>query len=98
MFKNNNNKSKELCKHFLDNLNVPTLENDDILEMNNEITEEEIFTALNEMSKERSPGNDGLPSEFYKHFWEDIKDPYLESISQGRLKQELSISQRQAII
>ena len=98
LFKNNNDQSQASCKRFLDNLSTPTLDNEDILELSNEITKNEIFTALNEMSNERSPGNDGLPCEFYKKFWEELEDVYFDSISLGRLKKLLSISQRQAII
>ena len=86
LFKNNNDKSKASCKRFLDKLSVPMIDDEDRLEMSNDITKEEIFSALSEMSNERSPGNDGLPAEFYKCFWDELKDVYFDSISLGRLK------------
>jgi hypothetical protein len=59
---------------------------------------DELHNALLEMSDEKSPGNDGLPPEFYKEFWEDIKVPFFASVVQAKIKGELSASQRQAII
>ena len=50
------------------------------------------------MSDDRSPGNDGLTAEYYKEFWPEIKTTYMDSIIDGRLKGQLSTSQRQAII
>lgn len=37
------------------------------------LTEEECGKALKEMKNQKSPGSDGLTTEFYKIFWEDIK-------------------------
>ena len=50
------------------------------------------------MSIDKSPGNDGLSVEFYKTFWDDIKNVFFESVCYSRLVGELSISQRQSII
>ena len=33
-----------------------------------------MLTALKGMQNDKSPGIDGLPTEFYKFFWKDIKD------------------------
>ena len=46
---------------------------------------------------ERSARNDGLTCEFYKEFWNDIKQPFIEAIYAKKFGQ-LSTSQRQAII
>ena len=43
-------------------------------------------------------GNDGLPKEFYETFWECLEEPLLNSMCNSFLKQELSSSQKQAII
>ena len=44
------------------------------------LTEEESGKALKEMKNQKSPRSDGLTTEFYKIFWEDIKQFYVKSI------------------
>ena len=36
------------------------------------LSSKECLEALKSMASEKSPGTDGLPSEFYKVFWEEI--------------------------
>ena len=50
------------------------------------------------MPNNKSPGNDGLSKEFYEPFWEDIKDVFINSLKQAKIKVSLTISQRQAVI
>ena len=50
------------------------------------------------MSSGKTPGNDGLSVEFYKHFWHILKNPLFESVKYSHIKGSLSVSQRQAII
>ena len=50
------------------------------------------------MENNKSPGNDGLSKEFYECFWNEIKNPFLASIHRAFLNQELSSSQKQAVI
>ena len=50
------------------------------------------------MPSNKSPGNDELSKEFFETFWEEIKDVYINSLKQAKIKNTLSISQRQAVI
>ena len=50
------------------------------------------------MSIGKSPGNDGLTIEFYKIFWEHLKQPLFNSAVYSKLHGSLSVSQKQAII
>ena len=50
------------------------------------------------MHSGKTPGNDGLSIEFYKHFWHILKDPLLKSVKFSQINGSLSVSQRQAII
>ena len=50
------------------------------------------------MENNESPGNDGLSKEFYESFWGEIKKPFLASFYKAFLNQELSSSQKQALI
>ena len=40
----------------------------------------ECENAIKLMKNNKSPGLDGLPAEFYKLFWNDIKDYFYESL------------------
>ena len=46
-------------------------------ELNKSITEKEVKLAVFDMKENKSPGLDGIPIEFYQHFWDDIKGLYL---------------------
>ena len=50
------------------------------------------------MSNSKSPGNDGLTKEFYVVFWEDVKGPLISSLKSSFQHDQLSTSQRQAVI
>ena len=50
------------------------------------------------MPSNKWPGNDGLPKEFYKTFWEEIKIPECNNITETYQNGELSVSQRQPVI
>ena len=50
------------------------------------------------MSNNKSPSNDWLSKEFCEAFWEDIKDFFINSLKQAKIKGSLSISQRQVVI
>ena len=46
------------------------------------------------MESNKTPGTDGIPAEFYKIFWNDIKSFLLASINASYAKGLLSISKR----
>ena len=50
--------------------------------------------ALRNMKDNKSPGSDGLPSEFYKTFWQDIKNLVTSSLYAAYDKGELSPTQK----
>ena len=50
------------------------------------------------MENNKSPGNDGLSNKLYECFWDEIKNPFLAFIHTSFLNQELSSSQKQAVI
>ena len=62
------------------------------------LTELECRNALKDMEPDKSPGTDGLPSEFYQIFWNDVSKPLLEALNYGFEIGKLSISQKRGII
>ena len=76
----------------------PILNKDEKESCEGEITEKELYEALKTCNNNRSPGNDGLPAEFYEIFWVDIKKYLVNSINMGYNKGQLSATQKQGII
>ncbi len=85
--------------NFLDGINTNSYLSDvesNICEgMINDIECEDVVKNL---SKNKSPGLDGLPGEFYTCFWSDIKDLVIQSFNDGFLNGKLAHSHRQIII
>ena len=50
------------------------------------------------MKNQKSPGSDGITTEFYKIFWNDIKEYYIKSINFSFQNGELTELQKQSII
>ena len=83
---------------YLESLEFPTLSEEEAILCEGLITEEECRNAIFSMKNNKSPGSDGLSSEFYKCFWDDIKTLVVDSANYGFEKQELSESQKLAIL
>ena len=77
---------------------LPKLTNEQTLSCEGIISEDEVLKSLKPMENNKSPGNYGLSKEFYECFWNEIKNPFLASIHRAFLNQELSSSQKQAVI
>ena len=54
--------------------------------------------TLKLLKNNKAPGSDGLRAEFYKAFWDDVKDLLIESINEGFVKKEISFTQERGII
>ena len=83
---------------YLEHIPSPKLTNEQTLSCEGIISDDEVFKSLKSMKNNKSPGNDGLSKEFYECFWDEIKNPFLASIDRAFLNQELSSSQKQAVI
>ena len=61
--------------------------------------EKELYQALKTMEENKSPGKDGLPTEFYITFWHLIKNDFTELVNHiFFVKEELTESMKTAII
>ena len=83
---------------FLMNLNIPKLtdEQKDLCE--GKIYREECKSILDSFQNNKTPGNDGIPIEFYKRCWPLIEEPFISCINECFEKGELACSQKQAVI
>ena len=71
-------------------------EESDTLE--SELGVEECFEAVSQMKSGRSPGNDGLPAEFYLRFWPLLGQDLVSTLNYGFERFHLTESQTQSVI
>ena len=83
---------------YLDKISIPQISNSTKIICDDELTLEEIHKAVKSLALNKTPGIDGLPVEFYRVFWEDIKDILLSTYKNSFRKGLLTTSQRQGII
>ena len=79
---------------FLSDIHLPSISDDNYNICKAEITEDNLPVALKKISNNKTPGIDDLSIEFRETFWEDIKDVFINSLKQAKIKASLSISQR----
>ena len=81
-------------KSYLQNIdNINTLSEVEANALEGELTDTECLAAINDMKTNKSPGSDGIPMEFHKVFWEEIRDIFLQSINEAYHLGELSPTQ-----
>ena len=61
------------------------------------LTEQECLKALKRMDREKTPGTDGLPAEFYNFFWKDLSPLLISAINYSYDEGSLSITHRRGI-
>jgi hypothetical protein len=92
-------KVTEAMKYFLNSdVQIDSIQNDDKEILDLPITYEEIAESLKELANNKSPGSDGLTTNFYKFFWKYISHSVTESILNGIQDGKLSIEQRRAVL
>jgi exonuclease III len=82
---------------FLEN-NMPKLNEDQKHFCDKAISESEILKSIKLLANGKTPGSDGLPADWYKFFWVDIKHLLCNSITYAMDHGELSIEQKRGII
>lgn len=92
--KNDNNFQN--CSLF--EIDYPTLTEEQSISCEGIVSIDECAISLKELSNNRSPGIDGIPVEFYKFFWQKIKNHLVESFHFALQSGHLSLDQRRAIL
>ena len=82
---------------FLGYLNILKLSEEQRLSFEGEITSRECALVLESFQNNKSPGNDGIPIEFYRKFWQLLSEPFTKCANQCFEKGEMSRSQKQAV-
>ena len=94
LFKNTSANTSEDCESFLNEVSVPKLNYEDAIICEGDLNELELLKALKSMQNNKSQGDDRLTKEFYEKFWNEIKNPFMNSIMKAREKKKLITSQR----
>ena len=82
---------------LLDGLDF-SLSDSERLSCEGEFTEDELLTALNGLQTGKSPGSDGLPTEFYLAFWEDLGGVLTRVLNEDYRSGSLTDSQREGLL
>ena len=98
LFQRKSSKTPAECDHFLADINVPKISVQQKFSCEQDISIDELKDSLLSMHKRKTPGNDGLSSEFYIEFWDLLKGTFFDSVKYSFQVGFLSTSQRQAII
>ena len=85
------------CAAFL-NIQTPTLTENDKNSCEGKMTEPELLQAVNAMENNKSPGIDGLTTNFYKHFWPILGNKLTAVYNYALKAGSLSVTQRRGII
>ena len=77
------NQNSAEAKRFLDNPSIANLSEDQRTSCEGKITIEECEKTLVSFQTGKTPGNDGIPIEFYKMFWPLIGDFMVNSFNEA---------------
>ena len=89
--------TSETTTNFFDN-NVNKLNDTDQSSCEGKLSEYECGIALKQMKNNKSPGSDGITTEFYKIFWQDIKKYLVNSLNYSFENKSLTDLQKQGLI
>ena len=67
---------------FLSELNIPKPSEQQKISCEGKISSEECFRVLDIFHNNKTPGNDGIPIEFYKKFWPLISDSFIRWVNE----------------
>jgi len=85
-------------QEYLDNVNLPYLPPEQQQLCEGDITIQECEEAVNKIKNNKSPGEDGLPVEFYKTFWNEIRYILVSVYNESFQQQILPVSMRKSIV
>jgi len=88
----------EKISSFLNDLSIPQLSEEEKKSCEGLISSEECSGLLDSFQSNKTPGNNGIPAEFYRKFWPLISESFIGCANECFEKGEMSRSQKQAVI
>ncbi len=86
-------------QHYLNDLSIPnTLSNDGKAKCEGIVTLKECQDTVDILKPKKRPGLDGLPSEFYRCFWNEIKHVLVDMYNESFIRCKLPSSLRCAVM
>ena len=89
VFKEKQGTNENRFNSFLNDLNIPLLNSEEMLSCEGNLAEQEIYKLLTSFENNKSPGNDRLTKEFYYCFWNDIKYIFMKSLRESKKLKQL---------
>ena len=83
---------------FFSDVDIPKLSENQAKLCEENLTKKDLYNSFKSMQSNKSPCNDGLTKEFYETYWIELKEIFVDSVSEAKERGILSTSQRQAII
>ena len=83
---------------FFSDVDIPKLSKNQVKLCEENLTEKDLYNSMKSMQSDKSSGNDRLTKKIYEIFWTELKQIFVDSVSEAKEKGILSTSQRQAII
>jgi len=83
---------------FTSNLQNPKLCQDEVSELEHDLTKDELLNALKGFQPSKTPGDNGFTNEFYETYFKLLWRNLIDSFNEGFQTGKLSISQRRGII
>ena len=79
-------------------LDLPQINENEKEKCDELLSDNELLKSIKAMKNGKSPGTEGLTSEFYKFFWIDLKNLLLDSLNYNLTTGLLSVEQRRGIL
>ena len=88
----------DAINEFLDKVNLPELSPERQNSCEGIISQQECEDALKKIKSNKSPGDDGIPIEFYKAFWNEIGSLLVDVYNESFENKILPLSMRKSVI
>ena len=85
-------KIKNCVQDFLNSVDLLKSSEDQVNLCEKDSIEKDLQKSIISMKNDKFPGSDGLATEFYKTFWNELKDTLVYSVREAKEKEDLSPS------